>query len=122
MMDLASIMRMLGHARVDVLKMDIEFSEWEVWKNWKDTSPSVLDRVGQLLAEVHFEGDTAENIPLLAWIRSQGMEVFSRRENFRYCRLKDLRTFSNKKNATVRAYHCIEVGWRRIANSEATGT
>ena len=33
MMRLGTIMKMLGHEHVDVLKMDIEGSEWLTWKN-----------------------------------------------------------------------------------------
>ena len=88
MMDLESIMSMLGHSHVDLIKMDIEGSEWEVFTNWKEHD-SILNRFDQLLAELHFLGhDSADNVASLQWLRQEGFQVFSRRENFRFGHLK----------------------------------
>lgn len=109
MMDLESIMSMLHHEHVSVIKMDIEYSEWQVLRNWRESH--LINKVDQLLAELHFftPSDFDENIASLQWLREQGFGVFSRRENFRFGRLIDIPASSS----TVRTYNCLEVGWRR---------
>ena len=42
-------MRMLDHKYIDVLKIDIEYAEWQ----WVARETHLLNRVGQLLVEVH---------------------------------------------------------------------
>jgi hypothetical protein len=49
LMSLKSIMKMLNHGYIDVLKMDIEGFEWEFIAN----EISTLGRVGQFLVELH---------------------------------------------------------------------
>lgn len=46
---LVEMMRTLEHTYIDVLKMDIEYAEW----HWLARETNLLDRVGQLLIEVH---------------------------------------------------------------------
>jgi len=111
MMDLESIMEMFRHKHVHILKMDVEYSEWQVLRNWRESN--ILGNIDQLLAELHFftPSDFADNVASLQWLRQEGMNVFTRRENFRYSNLIDLPTADNKE--TVRTYSCLEVGWRR---------
>mmetsp|Transcript_17081 Transcript_17081/g.53349 ORF Transcript_17081/g.53349 Transcript_17081/m.53349 type:complete len:311 (+) Transcript_17081:69-1001(+) len=45
---LPRIMRSLGHSHIDLLKMDVEATEWPVFANW---DPSIS--VGQLAVEMH---------------------------------------------------------------------
>lgn len=49
---LASIMRRLGHSHVDLLKMDIESTEWPVIRNWDSSLP-----IGQIAVELHLRPD-----------------------------------------------------------------
>lgn len=46
---LVEMMRTLEHTYIDILKMDIEYAEW----HWLARETNILDRVGQLLIEVH---------------------------------------------------------------------
>merc|ERR1711871_764770 len=46
---LVEMMRTLEHTYIDILKMDIEYAEW----HWLARETNLLDRVGQLLIEVH---------------------------------------------------------------------
>ena len=46
---LVEMMRMLEHKYIDILKIDIEYAEW----HWIARETNLLDRVGQLLVEVH---------------------------------------------------------------------
>jgi len=50
---LTDIMIARGHTYIDVLKIDIEGAEWA----WLENEHSLLDRVGQLLIEVHIGCD-----------------------------------------------------------------
>ena len=43
------MMRMLDHKYIDILKIDIEYAEW----HWLARETHLLNRVGQLLVEVH---------------------------------------------------------------------
>lgn len=114
MLELQSIMEMLGHEHIDLLKMDIEYSEWAVFRNLKEGK--VLDHIDQMLAELHFfsASGNVENFQMLKWLREQGFDVFTRRENFRFGSLIDL---SSADNDSVRSYNCLEVGWRRHRTS-----
>lgn len=121
MMDLGSIMKMLGHTYVDLVKMDVELSEWETFQHWRELSAETLDRIRyQLLVELHFSSPSGKvttqmgaKLETLAWIQSQGFEVFSLRENWRFSRLIDYHTIDDDKSV-VRANSNIEVGWRRV--------
>ena len=61
---LPSIMKMLQHDHVHLLKMDIEASEWETWESWIRSDDntnqfSIQNKIGQLLGEVHFPASAA---------------------------------------------------------------
>jgi FkbM family methyltransferase len=64
---LRTLMQENGHDRIDLLKIDVEGTEWGLLKEWvaekeliqerATTTPHqdiLLDRIGQLVAEVHF--------------------------------------------------------------------
>ena len=53
---LSNIMEHLGHPYVDVLKMDVEGSEWSTVDALMRDRAGVLSRVGHILIEVHLAG------------------------------------------------------------------
>eukprot|EP01006_Ploeotia_vitrea_P032180 TRINITY_DN64440_c1_g4_i1.p1 TRINITY_DN64440_c1_g4~~TRINITY_DN64440_c1_g4_i1.p1 ORF type:complete len:406 (-),score=30.13 TRINITY_DN64440_c1_g4_i1:900-2117(-) len=53
-MTLQAGMKALHHSHIDILKIDIEGSEWTVIHSMKDWEDSPLDRVDQILMEMHF--------------------------------------------------------------------
>lgn len=84
---LSSIMKRLGHKRIDVLKMDIEGAEYSVIKNLC-AEDGLLDRIEVLLVEFHHwmpafrNSDTRDVIALLrgrgfgiGWVSESGHEV-----------------------------------------------
>jgi hypothetical protein len=90
LLGLGDIMRRLGHARVDVLKLDVEGNEWpvlgELASSFSDGS------VSQLLAEVHFSMlpadpeearglDEARMVGTLRALRRAGWRMWRREEN-----------------------------------------
>ncbi|HUE75169.1 MAG TPA: FkbM family methyltransferase [Pirellulaceae bacterium] len=72
---LTTIMQRLGHEQIDVLKLDVEGSEF-------DAVPDVLASevpVGQLLVEIHYHFPSrslAAGLALIAQIKAAGMECF----------------------------------------------
>jgi len=121
-MTLGSIMEMLGHDRVDVLKMDIEGSEWDTWREWRNNAGdggNVGERIGQLLAEIHFSMNATvhrEQVEQLDWFRREvGWIPFTRSQNFRWSRVIsiDASGIGVDGGDVVRSTRCIEVGWRR---------
>lgn len=71
-----SIMKELGHERVDVLKMDIEGAEYGVISSLCDNG--VIEKVDQLLVEFHhrMEGFTrGQTLQALALLRSHGFGI-----------------------------------------------
>jgi len=114
MMTLDSIMKMLGHEHVNLLKMDIESSEWDTWESWKKTG--VHKKIGQLLGEIHFskinEIENVHQVEILEYLRDFGFHVFHRQNNFRYSIILEMR-YSHDSSEMVKTYSCIEVGWRR---------
>ena len=72
---LVSIMRMLGHRRIDVLKLDVEGSEFE-------TIPDLIDsaiEVDQLLIEIHYQFHSRSfrmGLDLIQQLKAYGMECF----------------------------------------------
>ena len=72
---LASIMEMLGHKnkKIDILKMDVESSEWPLLKQVLNTN--ILDNVGQLYFEFH-DGNKLERIQLLRKLYDRGFRIF----------------------------------------------
>lgn len=72
---LSTIMQRLGHSRIDVLKMDVEGTEF-------DCVPELLQsgiEIGQLLVEVHYhypQRSFDEGISLLRQIEAAGFQCF----------------------------------------------
>lgn len=72
---LSTIMKRLGHSRIDVLKMDVEGTEF-------DCVPNLLQsgiEIGQLLIEVHYHHPTrsfGEGLRLLRQIEAAGFACF----------------------------------------------
>eukprot|EP00740_Mantoniella_antarctica_P025345 CAMPEP_0198703288 /NCGR_PEP_ID=MMETSP1468-20131203/389259_1 /TAXON_ID=1461545 /ORGANISM="Mantoniella sp, Strain CCMP1436" /LENGTH=291 /DNA_ID=CAMNT_0044461963 /DNA_START=1160 /DNA_END=2035 /DNA_ORIENTATION=- len=71
MKTLSTIMNILGHTWIDVLKMDIEGGEWKVFDN-VFSSFSVVP-VGQIQIELHFLGDVR---PVLTFFRGMQFKKF----------------------------------------------
>lgn len=82
---LAGIMRELGHAHIDILKMDVEGAEFDVLSG-------DLPSIGQLLVEVHLttRGDAASQLQaydaLVTTCESHGLRLFHKEVNARYDR------------------------------------
>jgi len=89
---LSSIMRRLGHERVDILKMDIEGAEYAVLRNIC-AEEGLLARIGVLLVEFHHwmpafgNNDTREALRLLSdkgfvpgWVSESGHELLFARK------------------------------------------
>jgi FkbM family methyltransferase len=74
-LSLNTIMQRLGHARIDVLKLDVEGTEF-------DCVPDILQsgiKIGQLLVEVHYhypQRSFREGLSLLRKIESAGLQCF----------------------------------------------
>lgn len=72
---LATIMQELGHSRIDVLKLDVEGSEF-------DSIPDVLNSgipIGQLLVEIHYHFPKRcfrGGLELIRQIKAAGLECF----------------------------------------------
>eukprot|EP00854_Cymbomonas_tetramitiformis_P021363 gene21363-25677_t len=58
-------MKLLGHPRIDVLKIDCEGCELSVFENLRRAAPQVLDDVGQILVEFHVSTTLGMNSPEL---------------------------------------------------------
>lgn len=118
MMTLESIMAMLDHGHVNLLKMDIEVSEWETWMSWRQSG--VHEKIGQLLGEIHFnrndQDENIEHVATLGYLRDFGFHVFQRRLNFRWTRLMNV-GHSRDSEENIRTYQCVELGWIRSSLS-----
>lgn len=72
---LSTILRRLGHARIDVLKIDVEGTEF-------DCLPEILNariEIGQLLVEVHYHHPSrsfSQGVQLLKQVQAAGFECF----------------------------------------------
>jgi hypothetical protein len=83
MRSLSSIMKQLGHTHIDILKMDIEGSEWDVLNG-------DLPSIGQLLVEVHENGYVNVDYRARALsdlfdnIEHYGLRLFHKEINARY--------------------------------------
>ncbi len=113
-MTLDSIMKMLNHDHVNLVKMDIEGSEWDTFASWEQTG--VHKKIGQLVGEIHLLGYSEEDylrkVNLLKLLRNQfDFNVFHRDDNFRWSRPSDIPYSEDGKK--VRTYSCIELGWKR---------
>ncbi len=123
-MRLKTMMQMVGVDHIDVLKMDIEGMEWNVWSN----DPAPWFRLGapplftQLLVELHFErlGERhpgvrrrrdAERVRVLGEIQDAGMVPFRRRENWRYTRPANIYPSAEKGTPPVVACTAQEVSY-----------
>jgi len=83
---LREIMLWKGHSYIDILKMDIEGGEW----NWIFKEGDVLERVGQLLIEIHVIGLPPLLYPgrtvgdFIAEIEKYDMRMFFKEINHRF--------------------------------------
>lgn len=84
-----SIMSELNHTHIDILKVDIEGSEWELFASMG--KPPELGYVGQLLMEVHTnkgrdeKGSVKRDLErLFDNLESEALRLFHREVNFRY--------------------------------------
>ena len=114
---LESTMLMLGHSKLDVLKMDIESDEWEVFASWMRADHYVRP-FNQLLGELHF-GDPAldqQRVQLLAELATTGISVFSRKANWRYSRIRPI---NSTIGPPVTTNTCLEVGWAMKSSGAA---
>jgi len=117
MMTLEGVMSMLGHEWLDVLKMDIERSEWGVLGDMVSSKKWVhveLWPVTQILAELHFSPDAIEfeknarSMYLLGTLEKGGYRVFSRDEDRPFSYPVNIQV-SNSSHARV--HHVLEVGF-----------
>jgi len=113
-MTLDSIMKMLNHDHVNLVKMDIEGNEWDTFASWEKTG--VYKKIGHLVGEIHFVGvdelDFFREVKILKLLRNQfGFNVFHRENNFRWSRPFDVPYSDGNKK--VRTYTCLELGWKR---------
>ena len=118
-MTLSQIMAMLGHERIDVLKMDVEGSEWAVFTNWEEEwlrdGTDACPPFRALSAELHFPLEPEVQLEFgthaaLHRLRSFGFVPFSRLENWRYCsRMQHGETTGGEK--APESFNCLEVGW-----------
>jgi FkbM family methyltransferase len=72
---LVTIMRQLEHQRIDVLKLDVEGSEFDALPDLLSSGVSI----GQLLVEIHYHFPSrslAAGLDLIHQIKSAGMECF----------------------------------------------
>jgi|TARA_B110000208_G_C11736943_1_gene418471 hypothetical protein len=90
---LSSIARELGHTRIDVLKCDIEGSEFGIFEQFGKMAKTL--RVEQLLLEVHLcdgfkcrfkeKRKSAEELyALVAGVENAGLRLFHKEMNARY--------------------------------------
>jgi hypothetical protein len=90
---LPSIAKELGHARIDVLKCDIEGSEFGIFEQLGDFAKTL--RVEQLLLEVHLcdgfkcrfpekRKSVDEFFALIAGVENAGLRLFHKEMNARY--------------------------------------
>lgn len=83
---LAGIMSRLGHRYISILKMDVEFAEWDVINEMAKSK--VLERVDQFVLEVHFWafGDPAKSLrqAVTGWLSAMRAIEDSGLRNFGY--------------------------------------
>ena len=112
-MDLRSIMKMLGHEVVHYLKFDIDGSEWEVLQQWFQDGiigPGICPPFLQVMTELHF-GNVIwhqKRVAILKNLRDAGFHVFSRLENWRFCDHGNIK--AENLNPGIQGYRCIEAG------------
>ena len=136
MMTLDSIMDMLHHDHLTLVKMDIEGSEWDTFASWEKSG--VYEKIGQLVGEIHFSKDDEKNananglvdnktvtsslareqhlrqVKILEMIHETfGFDVFYRQDNFRWTKLMNVHPSELDQLNFVRTYRCIELGWKK---------
>ena len=118
-MRLRTIMKMLNHTYVDVLKIDIEGAEW------RSMDPSWFKNpiIGQLLFEAHFgqklvsrERD-AFMIDMIGKVQTAGFKLFSRRANWRFSRPRDVYYTNSTTEQSIRTHACHELGLVASSNN-----
>ena len=80
---LPQIMADLEHKWIDVLKMDIEGSEWDLFQQIYDSSQASL-MATQLLMEVHFRDNVTRVLQTFDKLLADNFRVFSVEPNY-YC-------------------------------------
>lgn len=106
---LETIMLDRGVTHIDILKIDIEGSEWKVFKQLQKSG--VLQKVDQLSIELHFKQETTNNAGKDSGVR----DVF---DFFQIVESAGLYAFSNELNYNPSGYfnrkpHCIEYSFVR---------
>jgi hypothetical protein len=81
---LRDIMRELNHTYIDVLKIDVESSEWVVFDDLFDRFDGNMDFFGQLLIEVHYKSISVMD-NFFKGMRRSGFVTFSRELNILPC-------------------------------------
>jgi hypothetical protein len=80
---LATIVKTLGHKRVDVFKIDCELCEWKTFHQWfEHLQPT------QVLVELHYGTEGASPVPaekFMLYMRSKGYAVFHKEPNTLGC-------------------------------------
>lgn len=74
---LADTRRRLGHTRIDILKMDIEGSEFEALSG-------PLDNIGQIAVEVHAWNGNAAVADLFQHLHASGFAIFHKEPNIEW--------------------------------------
>ena len=114
MRSLSSLAKQLQHAKVDLLKIDIEGAEWDVLEQIAAGSLDELS-VGQIVAEVHF-GDSEmrgggwemeqRELDILKNMQGAGWAMWRREDNEQG--YEQYRSFLRGQGSC-----CFEVGWMR---------
>ena len=105
--NLAGIMRDLHHDHIDVLKVDIEGSEFDIFKKRAGDLPSV----GQLLVEVHLSGrvksDLAQYQELFDYVEGCGLRLFHKEVNAKFnVNCVELSFIQRHWHPAKKSYHC----------------
>jgi hypothetical protein len=119
-MRLTTMMEMLNHSHVDVLKIDIEGSEWRTLSSWLSASLAASSPhrpiVKQLVFEAHFGQQMADReedafmVDLVGRIRSAGFRIFSRKANWRFSRPRAVYPSLSVEEAGIKTHACHEIG------------
>lgn len=78
LMTLTDIMKKFNHKYIDVLKMDIESTEWQFIQR----EAVLLRNVGQFLVELHVPQSAQHSLQFLEAIETQGMGLFFKELNY----------------------------------------
>ncbi len=83
LMQLEQIMANLGHTWIDILKMDIEGSEWDLFHDLFNRPKATLPAT-QLLVEFHFPGNVSVVLQTFDALLADNYRVFAVEPNY-YC-------------------------------------